>query len=134
MSVGITFKNGDCIKAIDYYCQIFDLEKPKSIIRYSDFKKYSHPDDIKDRVYITSLDIYGNKIFLSDTTLDDILVKGNNVKVVVETSSDNLYRAYMNFRKDATITFEPQNLNNKLITTLIDKYDISWQFIADIAR
>lgn len=134
MSVGITFKNGNCIEAVEYYSNIFGIEKPKEIIRYSDFKQYRQPDDIKDRVYITSIDVYGNTIFLSDTTLDESLVHGNNVKIVIETTSDNLYRAYMNFRKDSTITYEPQNLNNKLITTLIDKYDITWQFIADITR
>ena len=61
-----------------------------------------------------------------------MIKNGNNVRVVIETSSDNLYRAYMNFRKDSTVTMEPQKVNKKLFTTLIDKYNISWQFIAEI--
>ena len=132
MAVGISFKDGECLGAINYYCEVFDLEKPSDIIKYRDFEKYKHPDNIKDRVYIAKLDIYDNIVYLSDTTIDEKHKSGNNVKVVIETSSDNLYRAYMNFRKDSNITLEPQKVDNKLFTTLIDKYDISWQFIAEL--
>lgn len=134
MAVGITFKNGDCINAIAYYKDVFGLDKPCKVIKYSDFIQFNHPDDVKDRVYMSSIDIYGNKIYLSDTTIDENLIEGNNVKIVIETTSDNLYRAYMNFRKDSKVTFEPQKLNNKLVTTLIDKYDITWQFIAELTN
>lgn len=132
MAVGIIFKNGECLNALDYYCTVFGLEKPDNIIKYSDFKKFNHPENIKNRVYITYLEIYGNTIYLQDTTIDENLHQGNNVKIVIETSSDNLYRAYMNFRKDSNVTMEPQRVNNKLLTTLIDKYDIIWQFIAEL--
>ncbi|WP_297282273.1 hypothetical protein [uncultured Anaerococcus sp.] len=132
MAVGIIFKNGECLNALDYYCTVFGLEKPDNIIKYSDFKKFNHPENIKNRVYITYLEIYGNTIYLQDTTIDENLHQGNNVKIVIDTSSDNLYRAYMNFRKDSNVTMEPQRVNNKLLTTLIDKYDIIWQFIAEL--
>ena len=132
MAVGIIFKNGECLNALDYYCTVFGLEKPDTIIKYSDFEKFNHPENIKNRVYITYLEIYGNKIYLQDTTIDENLNQGNNVKIVIETSSDNLYRAYMNFRKDSNVTTEPQRVNNKLLTTLVDKYDIIWQFIAEL--
>ena len=39
---------------------------------------------------------------------------------------------YINFKKDSNITSEPQKLDNKLFTSFVDKYDISWQFIAEI--
>ena len=132
MAVGITFKNGECEEAINYYCDVFGLEKPNEIIRYKDFKKYNHPDNIKNRVYLSMLEIYGNTVYLADTTIDENLVEGNNVKIVIETTSDNLYRAYMNFRKDSNVTVEPQKVNNKLFTTLIDKYEIIWQFISEL--
>mgnify|MGYP000171140483 CR=1 FL=1 len=134
MAVGITFKNGECLDAVNYYCDVFDLEEPKMICKYSDFKKYKHPEKIKDRIYLTSLEIYGNRIYMQDTTIDENISKGNNVKIVIETSEDNLYKSYKNFRKDSHIIMEPQKVNNKLFTTFVDKYDIGWQLIADLAK
>lgn len=132
MAVGLAFTDGKCIEAIHYYCEVFGIEEPDKLIRYSDFKKYNHPDEIKDRIYNSHIDVYDNRIYLYDVTNDMLIQNGNNVRIVIETSSDNLYRAYMNFRKDSTVTMEPQKINKKLFTTLIDKYDISWQFIAEI--
>lgn len=132
MAVGIGFKKGLCLEAIEYYCRVFDLKEPQNIIIYSDFEKYNYPPNIKDRVYNSYLDIYGNRIYFFDVTNDDILVERNNVRIVIETSSDNLFRAYMNFRKDSNVTSEPQKINKKLFTTLIDKYGISWHFIAEL--
>lgn len=41
----------------------------------------------------------------------------------------------MNFRKDSRVIMEPQKVNSKLLTTfLVDKYDIGWQFIADLPK
>ncbi|BFL72676.1 MULTISPECIES: hypothetical protein [Anaerococcus] len=135
MAVGITFKNGECLDAVDYYCEVFDLEKPKTIFKYSDFKEFKHPEKIKNRIYLTYLEIYGNKIYMQDTTIDENLSNGNNVKIVIETSADDLYKSYMNFRKDSRVIMEPQKVNSKLLTTfLVDKYDIGWQFIADLPK
>lgn len=61
-----------------------------------------------------------------------LYVKGNNVKIVIETDSDNLYWAYINFKKDSNVTNNPQKLDNRLFTSFVDKYNISWQFIAEI--
>ena len=134
MAVGLAFTDGKCLEALHYYCNVFGLEEPKKVIRYSDFEKYNHPKEIKDRIYNSYLDIYDNRIYLYDVTNDKLINRGNNVRVVIETTSDNLYRAYMNFRKDSTVTMEPQKVNKKIFTTLIDKYDISWQFIAEITE
>ncbi|WP_308652687.1 hypothetical protein [uncultured Anaerococcus sp.] len=132
MAVALTFKNGLCDEAINYYCDVFDLAYPENIIRYRDFAKFNHPPKIRDRIYNSYLDIYGNRIYLYDVTNDDTYVKGNNVKIVIETDSDKLYRAYINFKKDSNVTSEPQKLDNKLFTSFVDKYNISWQFIAEI--
>lgn len=132
MAVALTFKNGLCDEAINYYCNVFDLAYPEDIIRYRDFAKFNHPPKIRDRIYNSHLDIYGNKIYLYDVTNDDTYVKGNNIKIVIETDSDKLYMAYINFKKDSNVTSEPQKLDNKLFTSFVDKYDISWQFIAEI--
>lgn len=132
MAVALTFKNGLCDEAINYYCNVFDLAYPEDIIRYRDFAKFNHPPKIRDRINNSHLDIYGNRIYLYDVTNDDTYVKGNNIKIVIETDSDKLYRAYINFKKDSNVTSEPQKLDNKLFTSFVDKYDISWQFIAEI--
>ena len=132
MAVALTFKNGLCDEAINYYCNVFDLAYPEDIIRYRDFAKFNHPPKIRDRIYNSHLYIYGNRIYLYDVTNDDTYVKGNNIKIVIETDSDKLYRAYINFKKDSNVTSEPQKLDNKLFTSFVDKYDISWQFIAEI--
>ena len=132
MAVGLAFKDGQCIDALKYYCEVFDIKEPEKFIRYSDFDKFNYPENIRHRIYNSYIEVYGNRIFLYDVTNDDILNLGNNVRIVIETTSDNLYRAYMNFRKDSNITMEPQKVNKRLFTTLIDKFDITWQFIAEI--
>ena len=115
MAVGISFKNGKCLEAIEYYCDMFDLDPPEKIIRYSDFEQYNFPEEIRDRIYNSKLEIYGN-----------------NGRVVIETNSENLYKAYSKLEKESKVLMQPQTINKKLFTTLIDKYKVFWQIIATI--
>lgn len=132
MSVGLSFKNGKCLEAIKYYCDMFGLEVPKKIIKYSDFEQYNFPKDIRDRIYNSKLEIYGNNVYLFDTTDDKNWVSGNNGRVVIETNSENLYKAYAKLKKESKVLMQPQRINKKLFTTLIDKYKVCWQIIATI--
>lgn len=130
MAVAISFKNGKCLEAIDYYRQVFSLDSPKYILKYKDFEKYNYPPDIRDRVYNSYIEVYGNRIYLYDATNDKAMIEGNNVRIVIETSSDNLFDAYNKLRKDSRVISEPQKVNKKLFTSLIDKYGIIRQFVA----
>lgn len=132
MAVGLSFKNGKCLEAIEYYCDMFGLEVPKKIIKYSDFEQYNFPKDIRDRIYNSKLEIYGNNVYLFDTTDDKNWVSGNNGRVVIETNSENLYKAYAKLKKESKVLMQPQRINKKLFTTLIDKYKVCWQIIATI--
>ncbi len=132
MAVGLSFKNGKCLEAIKYYCDMFGLEVPKKIIKYSDFEQYNFPKDIRDRIYNSKLEIYGNNVYLFDTTDDKNWVSGNNGRVVIETNSENLYKAYAKLKKESKVLMQPQRINKKLFTTLIDKYNVCWQIIATI--
>ncbi|MDU1317028.1 MULTISPECIES: hypothetical protein [Anaerococcus] len=130
MAVGISFKNGKCLEAINYYCDIFDIDPPKKLIRYSDFEQYNFPLEVRDRIYNSKLEIYGNNVYLFDTTDDKHWLSGNNGRVVIETNSENLYKAYSKLKKESKILMQPQRINKKLFTTLIDKYNVFWQIIA----
>lgn len=132
MAVGLSFKNGKCLEAIKYYCDMFGIEVPKKIIKYSDFEQYNFPKDIRDRIYNSKLEIYGNNVYLFDTTDDKNWVSGNNGRVVIETNSENLYKAYAKLKKESKVLMQPQRINKKLFTTLIDKYKVCWQIIATI--
>ena len=104
----------------------------KKIIKYSDFEQYNFPKDIRDRIYNSKLEIYGNNVYLFDTTDDKNWVSGNNGRVVIETNSENLYKAYAKLKKESKVLMQPQRINKKLFTTLIDKYKVCWQIIATI--
>lgn len=132
MAVGISFKEGKCLEAIKYYCETFDIAYPKKLIRYSDFEKYNFPKEVRDRIYNSKLEIYGNNVYLFDTTDDKHWVSGNNGRIVIETNSENLYKAFQKLKENSTILMEPQKINKKLFTTLIDKYNVHWQIIADV--
>lgn len=132
MAVGISFKEGKCLEAIKYYCDMFDVDFPKKLIRYSDFEHYNFPAPVRDRIYNSKLEIYGNNVYLFDTTDDKHWVSGNNGRVVIETNSENLYKAFKKLKKESTVLMEPQKINKKLFTTLIDKYNVHWQIIADV--
>ena len=132
MAVGISFKDGECLEAIKYYCDIFELNFPKKIIRYSDFEKYNFPTKMQDRIYNSKLEIYGNNVYLFDTTDDRHWICGTNGRIVIETNSENLYKAYSKLEKDSKIIMQPQRINKKLFTTLIDRYGVSWEFIANV--
>lgn len=132
MAVGISFNEGKCLEAIEYYCKIFDIKFPKKLIKYSDFDYFNFPKDIRDRIYNSKLDIYGNNVYLFDVTNDKLWKSGNNCRVVIETNSDNLYKAFQKLKKNSIIIMEPQKINKKLFTTLIDKYNVHWQLMAEI--
>lgn len=132
MAVGLSFKNGKCLEAIKYYCDIFDLDPPHKLIRYSDFEKYNFPKEVRDRIYNSKLEIYGNNVYLFDTTDDKNWVSGNNGRVVIETNSENLYKAYSKLKQESKVLMQPQRINKLLFTTLIDKYMVFWQIIATV--
>lgn len=132
MAVGLAFKNGKCLEAIKYYCDIFDLDPPNKLIRYSDFEKYNFPKEVRDRIYNSKLEIYGNNVYLFDTTDDKNWVSGNNGRVVIETNSENLYKAYSKLKQESKVLMQPQRINKLLFTTLIDKYMVFWQIIATV--
>lgn len=132
MAVGISFKNGKCLEAIKYYCDIFELDPPDKLIKYSDFEQYNFPKEVRDRIYNSKLEIYGNNVYLFDTTDDKHRISCNNGRVVIETSSENLYKAYSKLEKESKVLMQPQRINKKLFTTFIDKYNVFWQIIATI--
>lgn len=132
MAVGLSFKNGKCLEAIKYYCDIFELVPPHKLIRYSDFEMYNFPKEVRDRIYNSKLEIYGNNVYLFDTTDDKNWVSGNNGRVVIETNSENLYKAYSKLKQESKVLMQPQRINKLLFTTLIDKYMVFWQIIATV--
>lgn len=132
MAVGISFKEGKCLEAIKYYCSVFGLDFPKKLIKYSDFDHYNFPKNVRDRIYNSKLEIYGNNVYLFDATDDKHYVSGNNARIIIETDEDKLFKAFRKLKKDSYILMEPQKINKKLFTTLIDKYNVFWQIIASV--
>ncbi|MDO4594015.1 MAG: VOC family protein [Tissierellia bacterium] len=128
MSVCVVFKEGKCEDALKYYCDVFNLNVPK-ITRYSSFEDNHYPKDIRNRIYKSTLDILGSTIYLSDSINDDIVDVGNNFYIVIKMNKDKLFDCYRKFEKDSIIKAEPQKIDGKVCTRLIDKFGISWQFM-----
>lgn len=132
MPVSVVFKDGKCEEALNYYCKVFNIDFPDNIIRYEEFNEYQYPLDIRHRIFLSKVNILGTNIYFSDAANDNIIDYGNNVSIVVNTDEENLYNYHYMLKEDSFVIFEPQKRKNLLFTKIIDKFNVSWIFVAKI--
>lgn len=130
VTVYINF-NGNCREATAFYAKVFETENPH-LMTYGDLPPnpdYPLPEEAKQLVMNTSLNINGSTIMFSDVLPDMSFTKGNNISIVLNSSSmDEIKSIFTKLSENGKIDMELQETFwSKLYGTLTDQFGITWQ-------
>lgn len=132
MSVDIYLNfNGNCREAAEFYAEVFGTEKP-NIMTFGDVPpnpEYPLPEEAKNLVMHTRLNLNGSNVMFSDTFPDMPFVEGNNFTLaIVEKDVDLLKTLFDRLKEGGTVEMELQETFwSKCYGQLTDKFGIKWQ-------
>jgi PhnB protein len=133
MSVDIYMNfNGNCREAVEYYAEVFGTEKPE-IMTFGEAPPnpdYQLPEEAKDLVMHTRLNISGSNVMFSDVFPGQPFVAGNNISLAfVSDNQDEIKSAFSKLSDGGTVRMELQETFwSKSYGSLKDKFGIEWQF------
>ncbi|MDR3586731.1 MAG: VOC family protein [Desulfosporosinus sp.] len=124
--------NGNCREAVEFYAQVFGAEKQR-IMTFGDAPpdpKFTLPEEAKNLIMQTQLNINGSNIMFSDVFPGMPLVVGNNINLTILSKDiDEIKSLFNKLRVDGTIGMDLQETFwSKCYGSLIDKFGIPWQF------
>ncbi|HEY4601867.1 MAG TPA: VOC family protein [Cerasibacillus sp.] len=133
MSVNIylTF-DGDCREAVMFYADAFQTAKPK-IMTFGEAPpnpEFKLPEEAKDLVMHTRLNINGTEMMFSDTFPGTPYNQGNNFSLTVVSKDIDEIKSYFNkMKQGATVEMDLQETFwSKCYGKLTDKFGVGWQF------
>ncbi|TYR79970.1 VOC family protein [Priestia megaterium] len=136
MSVDVYINfNGNCREAVEFYAKVFGTETPQ-IMTFGEAPpnpEYPLPDEAKDLVMHTRLNINGSNVMFSDVFPGMPFVEGNNISLaLVSKNMDEITSIFNKLREDGTVVMELQETFwSKLYGQITDKFGIHWQFNYD---
>jgi PhnB protein len=136
MSVDVYLNfNGNCREAVEFYAQVFKTEKPQ-IMTFGEAPpnpNYELPEEAKDLVMHTRLNIDGSNVMFSDTFPGMPFVEGNNVTLaIVNKDIEQIKSIYEGLKEDGNVVMELQETFwSKLYGQVTDKFGIHWQLNYD---
>ena len=134
INVYINF-NGNCLKAVEFYSQVFETEKPK-IMTYGDTPPnpdFILPEGTKNLVMHALLNINGSSVMFSDVFPGSPFIAGNNISLVIGSKNMDEIKSLFNKLKDGgSVEMDLQETFwSKCYGSLTDKYGIIWQLSFD---
>jgi PhnB protein len=136
MSVDVYLNfNGNCREAVEFYADVFKTEKPQ-IMTFGEAPpnpNYELPEEAKDLVMHTRLNIDGSNVMFSDTFPGTPFVEGNNVTLaIVNKDIDQIKSIYEGLKEGGKVVMELQETFwSKLYGQVTDKFGIHWQLNYD---
>lgn len=133
MSINIFVNfNGNCREAVEFYAEVFNLEKPK-FMTFKDSPpdpNFELPEEAKNLIMFTSLNISGSDIMFSDTFPRMSFTAGNNISLTVVDTDIEKVKSYFNKMKEGgTVEMDLQETFwSKCYGSVVDKFGIPWQF------
>ncbi|MDQ0087957.1 PhnB protein [Paenibacillus anaericanus] len=133
MSVDVYINfNGNCREAVEYYAQVFKTDKPQ-IMTFGETPpnpEYPLPDEAKELVMHTRLNINGSNVMFSDVFPGMPFVEGNNISLALVSKNEDELKSFFNkLKEDGTVGMELQEtFFSKCYGSLKDKFGIEWQF------
>ena len=123
--------NGNCREAVEFYAHVFETEKPE-IMTFGDAPpnpEYALPEEAKDLVMHTRLDISGSNVMFSDVFPGWPFVQGNNISLaVVSKDIDEIKSVFSKLKEGGTVGMDLQETFwSKCYGSLTDKFGIEWQ-------
>jgi PhnB protein len=94
---------------------------------------YTLPEEAKDLVMHSRLQISGSNVMFSDVFPGMPFVQGNNISLAVVSSNlDNIQSYFHSLKEGGTVRMELQETFwSKCYGSLVDKFGIEWQFSHD---
>lgn len=134
VDVYLVFK-GNCREAVEFYAKVFKTEAPR-IMTFGDSPQnpdYPLPEEAKELVMHTRLNIDGSNVMFSDTFPGQPFVTGNNVTLaLISKNMDDLKSWYDQLKDGGNVEMELQETFwSKLYGQLTDKFGIHWQINYD---
>jgi PhnB protein len=136
MSVDVYLNfNGNCREAVEFYAEVFGTEKPQ-IMTFGETPpspEHPLPEEAKDLVMHTRLNISGSNVMFSDVFPGMRFVQGNNVSLaIVSKNLEEVKSAFHKLAEGGTIGMELQETFwSKCYGHLTDKFGIEWQLNYD---
>lgn len=123
--------NGNCRQAVEFYAEVFGTDKPH-IMTFGEGPSnpdYPLPEEAKDRVMHTNLQIQGSTVMFSDTFPGHPFTEGNNFSLtVVSKDVEEIEALYRKLSEGGKVGMELQETFwSKRYGTLTDKFGIGWQ-------
>ncbi|QUW22818.1 VOC family protein [Sporosarcina sp. Marseille-Q4063] len=132
MSVDVYLNfNGNCREAVEFYAEVFGTEKPE-IMTFGEAPQhpdYQLPEEAKDLVMHTRLNISGSNVMFSDVFPGNPFVAGNNISLaLVSEDMDEIKSVFSKLSEGGTVRMELQETFwSKSYGSLTDKFGIEWQ-------
>jgi len=127
--------NGNCREAVEFYADVFGTEKPQ-IMTFGEAPpnpEYALPEESKNLVIHTQLNISGSTVMFSDVFPGMPFVAGNNFSLTIVSDSLEEIKSSFNKMKDGgTVSMDLQETFwSKCYGALTDKFGVGWQFSYD---
>ncbi len=124
--------NGNCRQAVEFYAEVFGTEQP-NIMTFGETPpnpEFTLPEEAKDLVMHTRLNISGSNIMFSDTFPGMPFVEGNNISLAyVSNDLDEIKSIFNKLSEGGKVGLELQETFwSKIYGQLTDKFGIQWQF------
>lgn len=127
--------NGNCREAVEFYSQVFGTEQPK-FMTFGDMPpnpEFALPEDAKNLVMHTRLNMSGSNVMFSDVLPGMPFVEGNNISLSYTSKNMDVIKSLFNKLKESgTVGMDLQETFwSKCYGSLKDKFGIEWQFNLD---
>lgn len=130
LDVYLTF-NGNCREAAEFYAEVFKTERP-NIMTFGEAPKdpnYELPEEAKNLVLHTRLNISGSNVMFSDTFPGSPFTQGNNISLAfVSKDEEEIRSVFAALQEGGNVNMELQETFwSKCYGSLKDKFGIEWQ-------
>ncbi|MFT8320130.1 MAG: VOC family protein [Bacillus sp. (in: firmicutes)] len=126
---------GNCREAVEFYAQVFEVETTNFMTfgEAPDHEGYPLPNEAKNLIMHTRLNIDGNIIMFSDVFPGMPFVAGNNITLAyVNNNIDKMISFFDKLKENGTVDMDLQETSwSKLYGQVTDKFGIHWQFNYD---
>lgn len=127
--------NGNCREAVEFYSQAFGTEKPQ-IMSFGDAPpnpEFPLPEEAKNLVMHSELNICGSRVMFSDTFPGMPFVAGNNISLTVLIKDiDEIKSIFDKLKEGGSVGMDLQETFwSKCYGMVTDKFGIPWQLSHD---
>ncbi|MGE8203390.1 VOC family protein [Heyndrickxia sp. NPDC080065] len=123
--------NGNCREAVEFYSEVFGLEKPQ-IMTFGEAPpnpEFPLPDEAKNLVMHARININGSYVMFSDTFPGMPFVVGNNISLAfVDKDVDKIKVIFDKLKEGGKVGLELQETSwSKCYGQVTDKFGVEWQ-------